>query len=158
MAEVAMTRPAAVLVLLAMSLGLAAGAGACGSPTEPNTQRVVGRIDPSLSSRPVVSAPAEVRAGAAFTVTVTTVGFGCTTAEGGAVVVRDDLARIVPYDRIPEPGHGTFCPEGILAILPRDLGVTLPRAGAARLRVVGLKASSPGSILDSVDIAISVLQ
>jgi hypothetical protein len=150
-----MTRPAAVFVFLALILGLAAGA--CGSPTEPNTERVIGRIDPSLSSRPVVAAPAEVRAGAKFTVTVTTVGLGCTTAEGGAVEVREDLARIVPYDRIPEAGHGTFCPEGVLTILPRDLSVTMPRAGAARLRVVGFRASSPGSILDSLDIAINVL-
>jgi hypothetical protein len=150
-----MTRPAAVFVLLAPSLGLLAGA--CGSPTEPNTERVVGRIDPSLSSRPVVSAPAEVRARTAFTVTVTTVGFGCTTAEGGSVEVHDDLARIVPYDRIPGAGHGTFCPEGTVTILPRDLRVTMPRTGTARLRVVGFRASSPGSILDSIDIAISVL-
>jgi hypothetical protein len=150
-----MARPAAVFVLLALSLGLVAGA--CGSPTEPNTERVVGRIDPSLSSRPVVSAPAEVRAGAAFTVTVTTVGFGCTTAEGGEVEVSDDIARIVPYDRIPGPGHGTLCDETTVRILPRDLRVTMREAGAARLRVVGLRASSPGSILDSIDIAISVL-
>jgi hypothetical protein len=149
-----MTRPAAVFVLLALTLGLAAGA--CGSPTEPNTERVIGRIDPSLSSRPVVAAPAEVRAGAEFTVTVTTVGFGCTTAEGGAVVVRGDLARIVPYDRVPSAGHDAFCPE-IVTILPRDLRITMPRAGTARLRVVGFRASSPGSILDSIDIAINVL-
>jgi hypothetical protein len=149
-----MTRPAAVIALLALSLGLAAGA--CGSPTEPNTERVVGRIDPSLSSRPVVSAPGEVRAGAAFTVTITTVGFGCTTAEGGEVAVHGDLARIVPYDRVPQPGHDTFCPE-VVTILPRDLRVTLPQAGTARLRVVGFRASSPGSILDSIDIAINVL-
>jgi hypothetical protein len=149
-----MTRPAAVFVLLALTLGVAAGA--CGSPTEPNTERVIGRIDPSLSSRPVVAAPAEVRAGAEFTVTVTTVGFGCTIAEGGAVVVREDLARIVPYDRVPDAGHDTFCPE-VVTILPRDLRVTMPRAGTARLRVVGFRASSPGSILDSIDIAINVL-
>jgi hypothetical protein len=150
-----MTRPAAVFVFLAPILGLAAGA--CGSPTEPNTVRVIGRIDPSLSSRPVVAAPSEVRAGAEFTVTVTTVGFGCATAEGGAVEVRENLARIVPYDRIPQAGHGTFCPEGVLTILPRDLNVTMPQAGAARLRVVGFRASSPGSILDSLEIAINVL-
>jgi hypothetical protein len=149
-----MTRPAAVFAFLALILGLAAGA--CGSPTEPNTERVIGRIDPSLSSRPVVAAPAEVRVGAAFTVTVTTVGFGCTTAEGGRVDVRDDIARIVPYDRIPSEGHDAFCPE-VVTILPRDLRVTMPRAGAARLRVVGFRASSPGSILDSLDIAINVL-
>jgi hypothetical protein len=150
-----MTRPATVFAFLAPILGLTVGA--CGSPTEPNTERVIGRIDPSLSSRPVVAAPAEVRAGAEFTVSVTTVAFGCATAEGGAVEVREDLARIVPYDRIPEPGHGTFCPEGVLTILPRDLNVTMPRAGSARLRVVGFRASSPGSILDSLDIAINVL-
>jgi hypothetical protein len=150
-----MMRPAAVFVLLALSLGLAAGA--CGSPTEPNTERVVGRIDPSLSSRPVVSAPAEARAGVAFTVTVTTVGSGCTTAEGGAVEIRGDLARIVPYDPVPGAGHDTLCAES-LAVLPRDLSVTLPRAGPARLRVVGQSASTPESVLDSVDIAISVLR
>lgn len=149
-----MTRPATALVPLALSLALAAGA--CGSPTEPNTERVIGRIDPSLSSRPVVWAPAEVRAGAEFTVTVTTVGSGCTIAEGGRVELREALARIVPYDRTPKAGHGTFCPE-VLTVLPRDLEVTIPRAGTANLRVVGYRASSPGSILDSIDIAITVL-
>jgi hypothetical protein len=148
-------RPAAVVVLLAMSLGLAAGA--CGSPTAPNTVRVVGRIDPSLSSRPVVAAPQEVRAGSAFTITVTTVGFGCATAEGGAVELRGDLARVVPYDRVPGPGHDTVCSERIITLLPRDFRMTLPRAGTTNLRVVGFSASMREDVLDSVDVTIRVL-
>jgi hypothetical protein len=116
-----MTHPAAVFILLAVSVA----------------QRVVGRIDPSL--------------------TVTTVGFGCATAEGGLVEVQRDLARVVPYDRVPEAGHDTLCGERIVTLLPRDLRVTLPQAGAANLRVVGLSASTPEEVLDSVDVAISVL-
>ncbi|MEP6686839.1 MAG: hypothetical protein ABJC36_00735 [Gemmatimonadales bacterium] len=101
-----MTHPAAVFVPLALSLGLAADA--CGNPTDPNTERVVGRIDPSLSVRPVVATPQEVRAGVSFTITVTTIGFACASAEGGAVEIRGDLARIVPFDRVPGPGHDTL--------------------------------------------------
>ncbi len=148
-----MTRHAAVFVPLALGLGLAAGA--CGRPTEPNTERVVGRIDPSLSSRPVVAAPQEVRAGIAFTITVTTVGFGCTAAEGGAVEIRGGLARVIPYDREPKAGHDFFCAPNV-TVLPRDLQIKLPLAGTAHLRVVGLKAASDVA-LDSVDVTITVL-
>ena len=150
-----MTHPAAVVALLAVSLGLTVGA--CSNPTDPNTERVVGRIDPSLSSRPVVSAPQEVRAGVAFTVTVTTVAFGCATAEGGLVEIRRNLARVTPYDRVPEAGHGALCGEAVITLLPRDLRVTLSHTGTASLRVVGLSASTPDEVLDSVDVAINVV-
>jgi hypothetical protein len=147
------TRPAAIFVLPVLTLALAVGA--CGSPTEPNTKRVLGRIDPSLSSRPVVWAPAEARAGVAFAVTVTTVGFGCTTAEGGTVESQGDLARIVPYDRVPGAGHDTFCDPGVV-ILPRDLQVKFLQAGTGHVRVVGLRGSTT-AVLDSVDVAVNVL-
>jgi hypothetical protein len=146
------TRPATVVVLLALGLWLAAGA--CGSPTEPNTQRIVGRIDPSLSSRPVLWAPQEVRAGVAFLVTVTTVGSGCTAAEGGGVEIRGDLARIVPYDREPKPGHTFACAMTVTA-LPRDLRLKLSVPGTTHLRVVGMKPSNDAA-LDSLDVTITV--
>lgn len=149
-----MVPPSAVFALLAISLGLAAFA--CGSPTEPNTDRVVGRIDPSLSVRPVLAAPSQVRAGVPFAVTVTTVGFGCTIAEGGAVQVSQGLARLVPYDRVPGAGHDALCVERVITLLPRDLQVTLPYAGAARLRVVGFSASTPEEVMDSVEVEVTV--
>ena len=147
-----MTRHVTVVALFALALGLASGA--CGSPTEPNTQRVIGRIDPSLSSRPVVWAPQEVRAGVAFLVTVTTVGFGCTSAEGGDVEVRGDLARIVPYDREPKPGHTFVCAPDV-TVLPRDLRLKLSLPGTTHLRVVGIKPSNEAA-LDSVDVTLTV--
>ena len=146
-----MTRPAAVFVFLAPILG----SRRMRQPDEPNTERVIGRIDPSLSSRPVVSAPAEVRAGAEFTVTVTTVGFGCTSAEGGSVVVHDDLAGSCPTTAFPVRATMRF-PRGP----SRSSRVTSGHDATGRdctpprRRFPGLVA---GSILDSIDIAISVL-
>ena len=147
-----MTRHAPVIVQLALGLGLAAGA--CGSPTDPNTERIIGRIDPSLSSRPVLWAPQDVRAGVAFLVTVTTVGSGCTAAEGAGVEVRGDLVRIVPYDREPKPGHTFVCSMEV-KVLPRDLRLTLSRPGTTHLRVVGIKPSNDAA-LDSLDIPVTV--
>ena len=99
-----------------------------------------------------------MRAGVAFTITVTTVGFGCTAAEGGAVEIRGGpRPRSSRTIAMPEPGPRLRSAPRNVTVLPRDLQVTLPLAGTARLRVVGLRASTPESALDSVDITINVL-
>jgi hypothetical protein len=130
---------------------------ACNTPTEPNTQRVIGTIDPGLSAAPVIDAPAQVRSGVAFTVTVRTVGSSsCTTPDGGQVIVTGPLARITPYDQVPDPGHDLFCTHDYTPH-PRDLSVKLQHAGQARLRVVGFSASSAQPVLDSVEVQVTVV-
>jgi hypothetical protein len=140
-----------------LAVGASAGlALACGSPTDSSTQRVVGTIDPGLSSAPVIDAPAEARSGVAFTVTVRTVGSSsCTTPDGGKVEVIGALARITPYDQVPDPGHDLFCTRDYV-VHPRDLSVTLKQRGPARVRVVGFSASSADPVLDSVEVQLTV--
>ena len=140
-----------------LALGVGAGlALACGSPTEPNTQRVVGTIDPSFSGAPVVDVPEQVHSGVPFTVTVRTVGSSsCVSPAGGRVEVVGTLARITPYDLVPNPGHDVLCTRDY-AVHPRDLSVTLKQRGAARLRVVGFSASSADPVLDSVEVQLTV--
>jgi hypothetical protein len=140
-----------------LAVGASAGlALACGSPTDPNTQRVVGTIDRALSSARVIDAPGEVHSGVPFAVTVRTVGSStCVSPAGGGVEVSGALARITPYDLVPEPGHDVVCTRDY-AVHPRDLSVTLKQPGPARLRVVGLSASSADPVLDSVEVQLTV--
>jgi hypothetical protein len=143
----------------AARLGIGASLGfalACGSPTEPNTERVVGTIDPAFSGVPVIDAPAQVRSGVAFTVTVRNVGSSsCTSPDGGQVFVSGTLARITPYDQVPADGHDLFCTRDYTPH-PRDLSVTLKQSGQGRIRVVGLSASSADAVLDSVEVQVTV--
>jgi hypothetical protein len=141
-----------------LALGASVGLGlACNSPTDPNTQRVIGTIDPGLSAAPVIDAPAQVRSNVAFTVTVRTVGSSsCTTPDGGQVIVTGPLVRITPYDQVPDPGHDLFCTRDY-APHPRNLSIKLQQAGPARLRVVGFSASSAQQVLDSVEVQVTVV-
>jgi len=144
----------------AARLAVSASAGlvlACGSPTEPNTHRVVGTIDPRHSNAAVIDVPTQVQSGVAFKVTVRTIGSSsCVTPDGGRIDVTGSLARITPYDQVPDPGHGTLCTPGSI-LLPRTLSVALGRPGPAKLRVVGLSASSGAdAILDSVEVEVTV--
>jgi ATP dependent DNA ligase C terminal region len=74
-------------------------------------QRVIGQIDPSHTTVPVIAAPREVEAQAPFSVVVNTFGsYGCSTPDGQDVSEDGDLVRIVPYDIVPRPGHTEVCP------------------------------------------------
>jgi hypothetical protein len=73
----------------------------------------------------------------------------------GQVVVTGPLARITPYDQVPDPGHDLFCTRDYISH-PRDLSVKLEHAGDARLRVVGFRASSAQPQLASVEVQITV--
>lgn len=148
-----MTQHSAARLAVGASAGLAL---ACGSPTDPNTQRVVGTIDPAFSAAPVIDAPGQVRSGVAFLATVRTVGSSsCVTPDGGKVEVSGSLARLTPYDQVPAPGHDIACTRDY-APHPRNLMVTLKQSGPARLRVVGLSASSADPVLDSVEVQVTV--
>ncbi|HUR94092.1 MAG TPA: hypothetical protein VMY76_05885 [Gemmatimonadales bacterium] len=148
-----MTRPAIAFAALATGVGLVMS---CGSPTEPTTRLVFGTIDKSRSSAPVLVAAGQPRVGRAFSVTVNTVGSSsCTTAVGGEVMVTDDLARIVPYDRVPAPGHDTLCTDDFV-IHPRDFLLVFHAIGPARVRVVGFTAASAASRLDSLEVQLTV--
>jgi hypothetical protein len=140
--------------VLAISLGLALAG--CNDATDPEIQRVIGTIDPSHTVVPVIVAPDEARAHVPFTVIVHTVGTSdCTKPDGNDLVVLGDVARIVPYDVVPIPGHSTVC-RNDYAFQEHRLSVTLPRTGAARVRVVGLSASTRQSVLDSVEVTVRI--
>jgi hypothetical protein len=140
--------------VLAASLGFALAG--CNDATDPEIQRVIGRIDPRHTVVPVIVAPDEARANVPFTVIVHTVGpSDCTKPDGDDLVVQGDLARIVPYDVVPIPGHSTVC-RNDYAFHEHRLSVTLSRAGTARVRVVGLSAATRESVLDSAEVTIRI--
>jgi hypothetical protein len=144
-----MSRP-----VLAASLGLALAG--CNDATDPEIQRVIGRIDRHHTVVPVIVAPDEARANVPFTVIVHTVGTSdCTKPDGDDLVVQGDLARIVPYDVVPIPGHSTVC-RNDYAFQEHRLWITLPRAGAARVRVVGLSAATRQNVPDSAEVTVRI--
>jgi hypothetical protein len=126
----------------------------CGGAGAGQGERVVARIHPGLSVRPLLTTPREVTAGETFTITVTTVGSDCAEADGGTVVVRGSLVRVVPYDRVR---RDSACPGRTPRLLSRPLQVTLTRPGPARIRVVGMSATAAAAALDSLDAEIAVL-
>ena len=130
---------------------------ACGGAGAGQGARVVARIHPGLSVRPLLATPREVTAGETFTITVTTVGSDCAEADGGTVVVRDSLVRVVPYDRVRRLEGDSACPGRSPRLLSRPLQVTLTRPGPARIRVVGMSATAAEAVLDSLDAEIVVL-
>ena len=86
--------------------------------------------------RPGVSAPDTVRAGAPFSVVVTTVGpTVCWTASGAQLEMQPGVALITPYDYTPEDDW-TACGDSLLE-LSRSVTVTFAQAGEAVLRVHG---------------------
>jgi hypothetical protein len=138
---------------LVVCLGLAPG---CHDATDPEIQRVIGRIDRSSTTVPVVIVPNEVHARVPFTVIVHTTGTSdCTKPDGETLVVQDGVARIVPYDVVPIPGHSDVC-RNDHAFHQHRTSVTIPTSGASRVRVVGFSASRRDNVLDSVEAAITV--
>jgi hypothetical protein len=127
-----MRRLASVILLAPAYL-----AAACSSPTgDDDWQRVVGTIDPLLSSVQLVFIPEGITAGQPFTVTVTTVGSSsCTRAAGADLAVSGGSATITPYDEI-RTGSDLACTDD-LRPFPRDITLTLPSAGTAEIRIHG---------------------
>jgi hypothetical protein len=138
---------------LAVLLGLSLGG--CNAPTDAEHQRVIGTIDPGSSSAPALEVPGEVRAKTPFAVVVHTLGSSdCTKPDGESLVVRDDLARVVPYDIVPMPGHTDVCQHDYVGHR-HQLSVTFPHSGTARVRLVGMSPSRAG-VLDSVEAVVTV--
>jgi hypothetical protein len=141
--------PASLVVLLTL-----AQAG-CSNPTDTGHMRVVGTIDPTSSSVPALVVPTEARARVAFTVLVHTRGSSdCTQPDGESLEIQGDLARVVPYDVVPSPGHAYFCLRDF-GKHRHQLSITFPRSGTARVRLVGMHPTRPG-ILDSVEGVVTV--
>ncbi|MEW5928877.1 MAG: hypothetical protein AB1941_15560 [Gemmatimonadota bacterium] len=86
--------------------------------------------------RPGVTAPDTVRAGAPFSVLVTTVGpTVCWAAAGAQVEMLPGVANVTPFDYTPED-QWTACGDALLE-LPRSVTLSFPQAGEAVLRVMG---------------------
>jgi uncharacterized protein YfaA (DUF2138 family) len=145
-----------LVVMRRLPIALLVVAG-CRDATDPEKQRVVGLVDLGATSPTAVVAPAEVAANQRFAITVHTWGSSdCTKPDGGDLRVESDLVRIVPYDIIPIPGHTDVCQHDYVAH-PHLFALTLSRAGAVRLRVVGRRASRAESVLDSLEVGLTVI-
>ena len=81
---------------------------ACSSGTEPDGwQRVIGHVNPLLSSIQAVAFAPQAQVNAPFEVTVTTLGSSSCTREDGATVSQSgNLAIITPFDRVAPDGTG----------------------------------------------------
>jgi hypothetical protein len=84
---------------LIVVIAVLAAATGCGL-NDPDTRRIIGIIDANPSTA-TIQAPDTVQLGAAFTATVTTLGSGCTTADGVKLTLQPAEARVIPFDRIP---------------------------------------------------------
>ena len=140
----------------ALAVILALASADCNDATDPEIQRVIGRIDPNHTVVPVIVAPEEARVNVPFTVIVHTVGTSdCTKPDGDDLLIQPDLARIVPYDVVPIPGHSTVC-RNDYAFQEHRLSVTLRSSGAARVRVVGLSAATREDVPDSAEVVVRI--
>ena len=146
--------------------GLALGRGAalllvgmagCRSSTEPEPSPDVGVVDfYDQGPAGVIDAPASVRAGRDFTVTVRTFGGGCVSAAGAAVTYHraaPERAVVVPYDNSRVP-PGTMCTEA-LARPARDLTLRFVTPGTATIRVEGRRQPEGGRAVVEVAVAVT---
>jgi hypothetical protein len=106
----------------------------CSTGTGPDGwQRVVGRMEPGLSSIQAVLLPAEAVVDVPFEVTLSTVGSSsCTRADGALASVAGRTAVITPYDLVA-PAQ-TPCTRDLRAF-PRTVPVTLTSAGEGLIRI-----------------------
>ena len=111
------------------------------SPLESRT-RVIGVIDGGQSSPQVIDAPATASLGQSFSVTVSTFGNSCVTADGADVAIDGLVATITPYDVVVA---GVNCLDYSKAY-PRVLHLIFGQAGAATIRVKGRSDSQPGLV------------
>ena len=111
------------------------------SPLESRT-RVIGIIDVGQTSQQVLDAPVGASVGQSFSVTVSTFGDSCVSADGADVTVNGLVATITPYDIV---ASGITCLDYLKAY-PRVVQVTFKQAGAATIRVNGRSDSQPGLV------------
>ena len=133
-----------------------AGTAACSSSTGPGLADNVGVIGPALDrAAEVVTAPASVRAGNDFTVTVSTFGNGCVTAAGASVTYRgaqQNVAVIVPFDNYGAPAE-LVCTD-ILNRPGRDVRLRFNTPGTATIRVEGRRGEDGGRAVIEVPVTV----
>ena len=105
----------------------------------PKEYHVIGAIDSSGVSGPVIQAPSTVHVGESFEVIVTTRGSSCVRAEGADVEVKGLVALITPRD-IVNYAHGCLEYD---APYSRSVKVRFDRVGPGVLRVYGLSDRKP---------------
>jgi hypothetical protein len=100
----------------------------------PKEHRLIGTIDATDVSGPVIQAPSTVHLGEWFDVTVTTRGSSCVRADGADVDVRGLIALITPRD-IVNYAHGCLEYD---APYPRTVKVRFDKIGPSIIRVRAL--------------------
>src|SRR5688572_25596443 len=113
---------------------------ACAPVTNPDGwRRVVGNVNPALSSIQMVNLPTEAAVNVPFTVTVTTLGSSsCTRADGTDVATNGLTATITPYDRVAPPDAP--CTRDLRGF-PHPVQLRFTTAGSARIIVIGREGS-----------------
>ena len=100
----------------------------------PREHRVIGIIEVTDVSGPVIQAPSTAHAGEWFEVTVTTRGSSCVRADGADVDIRGLIALITPRD-IVNYAHGCLEYD---APYPRRVKVRFDKPGRGVIRVRAL--------------------
>jgi hypothetical protein len=134
--------PSAIVLLLVL-----ASAGACNSPLDQGRQRIVGLIDNGGLLVDALVLSDTVKAGVAFTATVSTFGSSCLIPDGATVSVSTLTAAITPYDLAPPPG--SICTADFRSH-PRPVALVFVTPGTAVLILHGRGFGGPMSLTRSI--------
>jgi hypothetical protein len=110
-------------------------------------QRVLGNI--SGDQQEVVEAPATVRAGEDFKVTIKTFGGGCDREGDTGVITSESSATIMVYDFTSATHPGVICTM-IAKRMPHVVTLRFTKPGEARIRIWGRKSENDAPPLEGV--------
>jgi hypothetical protein len=133
---------------LVLSLPAAATLVLCLSPTAAQRSnsapeaRIPGLIDVSPAARSeVISAPATVKVGEAFVITVTTSGGGCERPGDASVVLGENEANVMVYDVTVATRPNVACTM-IYKRMPHTATLRFTKPGEAVIRVWGRRVGA----------------
>jgi hypothetical protein len=110
-------------------------------------QRVLGNI--SGDQKDVVDAPATVRAGEDFKVTIKTFGSGCDRAGDTGVITSESSATVMVYDFTAATHPGVICTM-IAKRMPHVVTLRFTKPGAATIRIWGRRFEKDAPPLEGV--------
>jgi hypothetical protein len=122
---------------LLMLSGVLVGLAGCSTPTEPDTQRVIGLIDVGGHPVPTIVAPDTVQVSSWFTATVHTFGNSCTKPDGVELTLTPTEARVTPYDLVHVPADSRTVCTADLRGHPHPVELRFTRAGPAIIVALG---------------------
>jgi hypothetical protein len=135
----------AVLILLSQQGDIASRAAASSQRQNQSDARVLGVIAAGndwLDN--VITAPASVKAGKDFQVTITTSGGGCERAGDTGVVMTENSATVMVYDFTSATHPGVACTM-IYKRLPHSVTLCFTKPGEAIIRIWGRRSGGATS-------------